>query len=125
MYAESKVTSSRVHVIHTDSSTIVLPDMAEFTCCTHALIVESKRLASCGTVAMASMSGKIVFLTLALYRMSRYFPHTFNVSLQRVRYSLLIIIHSWVHTSGDVTRVRVLDVLVCKQEKVAENLQHM
>ena len=56
MYAESKVTSSMVHVIHTDSSTIVLPDMAEFTCCTHALIVESKRLASCGTVAMVSMS---------------------------------------------------------------------
>ena len=81
MYAESNVTSSMVHVIHTDSSTIVLPDMAEFTCCTHALIVESKRLASCGTVAMASISGKIVFLTLALYRMSRYFPHTFNVSL--------------------------------------------
>ena len=84
MYAESNVTSSMVHVIHTDSSTsvvVVLPDMAEFTCCTHALIVESKRLASCGTVAMASMSGKIVFLTLALYRMSRYFPHTFNVSL--------------------------------------------
>ena len=78
MYAESNVTSSMVHVIHTDSSTIVLPDMAEFTCCTHALIVESKRLASCGTAAMASMSGKIVFLTLALYRMSR---HTFNVSL--------------------------------------------
>ena len=78
MYAESNVTSSMVHVIHTDSSTIVLPDMAEFTCCTHALIVESKRLASCGTVAMASM---IVFLTLAPYRMSRYFPHTFNVSL--------------------------------------------
>ena len=78
MYAESNVTSSMVHVIHTDSSTIVLPDMAEFTCCTHALIVESKRLASCGTVAMVS---KIVFLTLALYRMSRYFPHTFNVSL--------------------------------------------
>ena len=71
MYAESNVTSSMVHVIHMDSSTIVLPDMAEFTCCTHALIVESKRLASCGTVAMASMSGKIVFLTLALYRMSR------------------------------------------------------
>ena len=44
MYAESNVTSSMVHVIHTDSSTIVLPDMAEFTCCTHALIVESKRL---------------------------------------------------------------------------------
>ena len=83
MYAESNVTSSMVHVIHTDSSTIVLPDMAEFTCCTHALIVESKRLAtcSCGTVAMASMPGKIVFLTLALYRKSCYFPHTFNVSL--------------------------------------------
>ena len=64
MYAESNVTSSMVHMIHTDSSTIVLPDMAEFTCCTHALIVESKRLASCGTVAIASMSGKIVFLTL-------------------------------------------------------------
>ena len=78
MYAESNVTSSMVHVIHTDSSTIVLPDMAEFTCCMHALIVESK---SCGTVAMASMSGKIVFLTLAPYRMSCYFPHTFNVSL--------------------------------------------
>ena len=77
MYAESNVTSSMVHVIHTDSSTIVLPDMAEFTCCTHALIVESKRLASCGTVAMASMPGKIV----SPYRMSRYFPHTFNVSL--------------------------------------------
>ena len=30
-----------------------------------------------------------------------------------------------VHTSGDVTRVRVHVVLVCKQEKVAENLQHM
>ena len=81
MYAESNVTSSMVHVIHTDLSTIVVPDMAEFTCCTHALIVESKRLASCGTVAMASMSGKIVFVTLALYRMSHYFPHTFNVSL--------------------------------------------
>ena len=81
MYAESNVTSSMVHVIHMDSSTIVLPDMAEFTCCTHALIVESKRLASCGMVAMASMSGKIVFLTLAPYWMSRYFPHTFNVSL--------------------------------------------
>ena len=75
-YAESNVTSSMVHVIHTDSSTIfvraweslgtrLIPDMAEFTCCTHALIVESKRLASCGTVAMAAMSGKIVFLTLA------------------------------------------------------------
>ena len=81
MYVESNVTSSMVHVIHTDSSTIVLPNMAEFTCCTHALIVESKRLASCGTVAMPSMSGKIVFLTLAPYRMSHYFPHTFNVSL--------------------------------------------
>ena len=85
MYAESNVTSSMLHVIHTDSSTIVLPDMAQFTCCTHALIVESKRLhvASCGTVAMASMSGtcKIVFLTLSPYRMSRYFPHIFNVSL--------------------------------------------
>ena len=81
MYAESNMTSSMVHVIHTDSSTIVLPDMAEFTCCTHALIVESKRLASCGTVAMASTSGKIVFLILAPYRMSHYFPHTFNVSL--------------------------------------------
>ena len=83
MYAESNVTSSMVHVIHTDSSTIVLPDIGDmaFTCCTNALIVESKRLASCGTVAMASMSGKIVFLTLALYRMSRYFRHTFNVSL--------------------------------------------
>ena len=80
MYAESNVTSSMVHVIHTDSSTIVLPDMAEFTCCTHALIVESKRLASCGTVAMASMPGKIVFLTSSPYRMSCYFPHTFNVS---------------------------------------------
>ena len=65
MYAESNATSSMVHVIYTDSSTIVLPDMAEFTCCTHALIVESKKLASCGTVAMASMSGKIVFSTLA------------------------------------------------------------
>ena len=75
MYAESNVTSSMVHVIHTDLST------TEFTCCTHALIVESKRLASCGTVAMASMSGKIVFLTLAPYRMSRYFLHTFKVSL--------------------------------------------
>ena len=61
MYAESNVTSSMVHVIHTDSSTIVLPDM---TCCTHALIVESKRLASCGTVAMASMPGKIVFFDI-------------------------------------------------------------
>ena len=56
MYAESNVTSSMVHVIHTDSSTIVLPDMADFTCCTHALIIESKRLASCGTVGMVSMS---------------------------------------------------------------------
>ena len=81
MYAESNVTSSMVHVIHTDSSTIILPDMAEFTCCTHALIVESKRLASCSTVAMASMPGKFVFLTLSPYRMSRYFSHTFNVSL--------------------------------------------
>ena len=81
MYAENNVTSSMVHVIHTVSSTIVLSDMAEFTCCTHALIVESKRLASCGTVAMASMSGKVMFLTLAPYRKSRYFPHTFNISL--------------------------------------------
>ena len=81
MYAESNVTSSMVHVIHMDSSTIVLSDMAEFTCCTHVFIVESKRLASCGTVTMESMPGKIVFLTSSPYRMSRYFPHTFNVSL--------------------------------------------
>ena len=60
MFVESNVTSGMVHVIHTDSSTIVLlPDMAEFTCCMRALMVESKRLASCGMVAMASMSGKI------------------------------------------------------------------
>ena len=50
MYAESNVTSSMVHVIHTDLSTIVLPDMAEFTCCTHALIVESKRLTSLAVI---------------------------------------------------------------------------
>ena len=73
MYVESNVPSSMVHVIHTDSSTIVLPDMAEFTCCTHALIIKSKRLASCGTVATASMSGKIVFDVSTIL-------HTFNVS---------------------------------------------
>ena len=70
MYAESNVTSGMVHVIHTELTLrkyvrILLYSRVsslEFFLL-HALIVKSKRLA---VAAMASMSGKIVYLTLAL-----------------------------------------------------------